>query len=283
MLSEQRAGLERDAVKQALKKAKGNRTLVARLLGVSRRTLYTTSSRPSVSPTENSRRFSRARRRRRLTDSPPGAVTGWSSVSRMVRRNRLNDLSGMPRAVLRSRRARRMARVYGKDLIIELMETVRRLDQGMARQEEVNERILARLDLMSERTNAIAGQLGVVSGRLDDLTQRMNDLTQRMNELTQRMNELTQRMNELTQRMNELTERMNEVAGDVTSLRSGFVELAADQSLLGSDFARFRVLTQELRQNLRRLTELFLQSLDTSTDRFDELEARLAALEKKTG
>ncbi|GMU63058.1 MAG: hypothetical protein AMXMBFR34_48210 [Myxococcaceae bacterium] len=155
-----------------------------------------------------------------------------------------------------------MARVYGKDLIIELMETVRRLDQGMARQEEVNERIFTRLDLMSERTNAIAGQLGIVSSRLDDLTQRMNELTQRMNELTQ---------------------RMNEVAGDVTSLRSGFVELAADQSLLGSEFAGFRVLTQELRQNLRRLTELFVQSLGTSADRFDELEARLAALEKKTG
>ena len=39
-LSEQRAGLEREAVKQALDKAKGNRTLAARLLGVSRRTLY---------------------------------------------------------------------------------------------------------------------------------------------------------------------------------------------------------------------------------------------------
>jgi len=39
-LSEQRAGLEREAVRQALDKAKGNRTLAARLLGVSRRTLY---------------------------------------------------------------------------------------------------------------------------------------------------------------------------------------------------------------------------------------------------
>jgi transcriptional regulator with PAS, ATPase and Fis domain len=39
-LSEQRADLERDAVKQALERAKGNRSLAARLLGVSRRTLY---------------------------------------------------------------------------------------------------------------------------------------------------------------------------------------------------------------------------------------------------
>jgi DNA-binding NtrC family response regulator len=39
-LSEQRANLEREAVKRALDRAKGNRTLAARLLGVSRRTLY---------------------------------------------------------------------------------------------------------------------------------------------------------------------------------------------------------------------------------------------------
>ncbi|MEW5737957.1 MAG: hypothetical protein AB1938_03470 [Myxococcota bacterium] len=122
----------------------------------------------------------------------------------------------------------------------------------------------------------MASQLGVV-------TQRMNEFAQRMNELTERMNEFTQRTNELTQRTNELTHRTNELTADFASLRSGFVELAADQALLGSEFAGFRALTQELRQNLRRLTELFLQSLDSSTDRFDELEARLAALEKKTG
>ena len=39
-LASQRQNSERDAVKQAISKAKGNRSVAARLLGISRRTLY---------------------------------------------------------------------------------------------------------------------------------------------------------------------------------------------------------------------------------------------------
>jgi len=47
-LDAQRASAERNAVREALTKAKGNRTLAARLLGVSRRTLYNKLDEPGI-------------------------------------------------------------------------------------------------------------------------------------------------------------------------------------------------------------------------------------------
>lgn len=148
-----------------------------------------------------------------------------------------------------------MARVTGKDVLVELMEAVEQLKASQQRQDKDIERIVTRLGLMAERSN----------------------------ETVSRMDSMTARMDALTTRMNEMTARMNEMTGEMASLREHFRELADDQLGLRQDFVSLAQHGRQTQAGLQRLSDIIVKALGTTDERFDELEARVAKLEKKTG
>jgi chromosome segregation ATPase len=162
-----------------------------------------------------------------------------------------------------------MARVIGKDVLVELLDVVEQLKASQKRQDEDIERIVTRLGLMAERSN--------------ETVARMDSMTARIDALTARMNEMTARMNEMTARMNEMTARMNELSAEMASLREHFRELAEDQLGLRQDFVSLAQHGRQMQAGLQRLSAILVKALDVTDERFDELEARIAALEKKTG
>jgi chromosome segregation ATPase len=141
-----------------------------------------------------------------------------------------------------------MARVAGRDVLVQLMDAVAQLQASQARQDEDIERIIVRLDLMSGRMNGLAGQQA---------------------SLAQQMAQMAEQMALLSQRMDESSAQMDELAEDLRALRGDFVSLAQHG--------------RETSGGLKRLSEIVVKALGTSEERFDELEARLARLEKKTG
>jgi chromosome segregation ATPase len=155
-----------------------------------------------------------------------------------------------------------MARVIGKDVLVELLDAVEQLKASQKRQDEDIERIVTRLGLMAERSN---------------------ETVARMDSMTARIDALTARMNEMTARMNEVTARMNELSAEMASLREHFRELAEDQLGLRQDFVSLAQHGRQMQAGLQRLSAILVKALDVTDERFDELEARVAALEKKTG
>ncbi|MEW6432583.1 MAG: hypothetical protein AB1730_13855 [Myxococcota bacterium] len=155
-----------------------------------------------------------------------------------------------------------MARVMGKDVLVELMEAVEQLKASQQRQDNDIERIVTRLGLMAERSN---------------------ETVSRMDSMTARMDALTARMNEMTARMNEMTAWMNETTAEMASLRGHFRELADDQLALRRDFVSLAQHGRQTQTGLQRLSDIIVKALGTTDERFDELEARVAKLEKKTG
>jgi polyhydroxyalkanoate synthesis regulator phasin len=105
-----------------------------------------------------------------------------------------------------------MARAVGKDVLLDLMDEVKRLGEVQVRQQATIERMEQRLDLMVEHARALS----------DDLTLLRADVTQ-----------------------------------------------------LGATCA-------ELSTGLKRVTGVLVKAIDSTSDRFDDLEARVTRLEKKS-
>jgi hypothetical protein len=76
-------------------------------------------------------------------------------------------------------------------------------------------------------------------------------------------------MNAMTTEMGSLSFQMRDLSEDQLSLRQDFVGLAAHG--------------RETSAGLRRLSELLVKAVGSTSDNLDELEARIAKLEKKTG
>lgn len=182
-----------------------------------------------------------------------------------------------------------MARVAGKDVVLDLMEEVKRLGELQVRQDAAFARFEVRLELVIDHTRSLATQLDGLTQRVDGLTQRMDGLTQRMDGLTQRMDELTQQMNAVTQQMNAVTQQMNAVTqqmNGVTQHLGGVTRAVGDFSdettSLRTDLTALARANADTGAGLKRVTALLAKVIATDDERFDDLEARVLELEKKS-
>lgn len=162
-----------------------------------------------------------------------------------------------------------MARVTGKDVLVDLMSTVKALTESQARQDEDIQRIIVRLELMTERTNGLATRMDTMAAQMDEMATQMQSMTTQMQMLTTQMQTTTTQMSAMSSSMGFFGRELGSLGEDHNTLRGEFVTLA-----------RHGV---ETRSQLNRLSGI-LTRLGTSTDeRFDEVETRLTKLEKKTG
>lgn len=148
-----------------------------------------------------------------------------------------------------------MARAGGRDVMLEMLDTVERLQRVSERHETDLQQMNVRVGMMSARMSSMAG----------------------------RLDELTVRTDELTVRLNELTVRLNEFSVEVRALRESMVALSEDGTTLAGGFKRLAEGYAETRGHLSRLTRLLTEYAGFSKDRLDELETRVSKLEKKSG
>ena len=141
-----------------------------------------------------------------------------------------------------------MARAAGRDVLLQLMEAVGELQGGFARQGEVIERITARLDLMVERSSETAEHLRALDGQVRALSERVDGVSER-----------------------------------VGMLSAAFTELSEDQTSLRQDFVSLALSHRETRGHLDRIARILRDGFTSTSDRLDDVEQRLARLEKKTG
>ncbi|MBL8910424.1 MAG: hypothetical protein JNM17_06940 [Archangium sp.] len=169
-----------------------------------------------------------------------------------------------------------MARVTGKDVLVDLMSTVKALTESQARQDEDIQRIIVRLELMTERTNGLATRMDTMAAQMDEMATQMQSMTTQMQMLTTQMQMLTTQMQTTTTQMSAMSSSMGFFGRELGSL-------GEDHNTLRGEFVTLARHGVETRSQLNRLSGI-LTRLGTSTDeRFDEVETRLTKLEKKTG
>ncbi|MFZ5444245.1 MAG: hypothetical protein ACOZQL_29885 [Myxococcota bacterium] len=175
-----------------------------------------------------------------------------------------------------------MARVTGKDVVLDLMDEVKRLGDLQVRQDAAFARFEVRLELVIDHTRNLATQMEGLSQRVDGLTQRMDGLTQRMDGLTQRMDELTQQMGAVTQQMNAVTQQMNGMTQHLGVVTRAVADFSDEATSLRADLTTLARTNAETGAGLKRVAALLAKVVDTTDERFDDLEARVLKLEKKS-
>ncbi len=148
-----------------------------------------------------------------------------------------------------------MARAKGRDVVIDLMDAVGKLE--------------ATSTAHADQLEALARQAMVTSAEVTALAHQMRDVSQRMDDVSQRMDDVSQRMDDVSQRMDGVSQRVGSLEGEFTSLAQGFVESAR--------------LARVTEQQLGRFARLLGEFAGGSRSRFDDIEGRLDALERKAG
>ena len=148
-----------------------------------------------------------------------------------------------------------MARAKGRDVVLELMESVARLEVTTAQQAEV-------MQSLADHVVATSAELTAYSRHMAELWRRMEDVSRRVGEVSQRMGDLSERVGGLSQRTSSLE-------GDF----HGFAELVVTSAKL----------SQTVQREVGRLATLMGEFAGGSRTRFETIEERLDRLEKKTG
>jgi predicted nucleic acid-binding Zn-ribbon protein len=141
-----------------------------------------------------------------------------------------------------------MARVKGRDALLDLMDTVARLEATTGRHAEALETLAAQ---MAKTTAQVVGLTTIYGG------------------LASGMRGLSQRMDEMSTRMEQGEQRLQALEGDM--------QRQHEMTLSAASTAR------EQQHLVGRLGKFIGVLADSSSDRFDEIEARVDALEKKAG
>jgi methyl-accepting chemotaxis protein-1 (serine sensor receptor) len=142
------------------------------------------------------------------------------------------------------------------------MDTVARLEATTGRHAEALETLAGQ---MAKTTAQVVGLTTIFGG----LASSMRVLSQRMDDLSKRMDDMSSRMDDMSSRMEQGEQRLQALEGDM--------ERQHEMTLSAASIAR------EQQALVGRLGKLIAVVADTSNDRFDEIEARVDALEKKTG
>jgi methyl-accepting chemotaxis protein len=176
-----------------------------------------------------------------------------------------------------------MARVKGRDVIIELMDTVEKLQETTTQHADLLESMAEHAARTSAQLTALAAHTAYTARRTNELSQRTNELSQRTNELSQRMNDLAQRTNEFAQRMNDHSSRiddhslgMRQLSERTAALETEF-QKHAENALLSADLGR------KTQSHVGHLARLLKELADETDSRLEEIEHRVTKLERKTG
>lgn len=154
-----------------------------------------------------------------------------------------------------------MAKVVGKDVLLDLMDEVKRLGDTQRRHEQSLQRVTTRMDVVVEHSRALGH-------RFEETAKQVSSLSQRMGAVTQQMNSVTQQMHTLSEQFGGVVGHVSGFSGELTSLRADLTEVIGVQAEFGG--------------GLKRLSAILLKALGANEDRFDELEERLTRLEKKS-
>lgn len=119
-----------------------------------------------------------------------------------------------------------MARVTGKDVLVDLMSTVKALTESQARQDEDIQRIIVRLELMTERTNGLATRMDTMAAQMDEMATQMQSMTTQMQMLTTQMQTTTTQMSAMSSSMGFFGRELGSLGEDHNTLRGEFVTLA---------------------------------------------------------
>ena len=148
-----------------------------------------------------------------------------------------------------------MAKVAGKDVLIDLIDSVNQLKTSQARLEENFERMSARLELMAERSAATSMKLEQVSSRMEQLSSTVE----------------------------QLSSTVKQTVTDIGFLSRAFREMSNDQTAMQADFVRMAGTTRESQAVLKHMATVLTNSITSTDERFEKIEARLTKVEKKTG
>jgi chromosome segregation ATPase len=127
-----------------------------------------------------------------------------------------------------------------------MLDSVAKLEAAVTAHADQLETLAHHAMRTSAEVTALAVQVRDVSKRMDDVSKRMDDVSNRMDGVAQRLGSLE---------------------GETQSLAEGFVESAG--------------LARSTQQQVGRFARLLTEYAGRSDSRFDEIEGRLDALEKK--
>jgi len=161
-----------------------------------------------------------------------------------------------------------MAKVVGKDLLLDLIDEVKRLGEAQQRQELSTQRLETRVDLLAEHSREMSRRIDGVERQMGVLTEQMGVLTEQMAVLTEQMDVVRQQMSVTTGQFGGVLSVVNAFSDEVTGLRTDLTALSEAQADFGS--------------GLKRTSAILVKTLGATEDRFDELEQRVARLEKKS-
>jgi hypothetical protein len=161
-----------------------------------------------------------------------------------------------------------MAKVVGKDLLLDLIDEVKRLGEAQQRQELSTQRLETRVDLLAEHSREMSRRIDGVERQMGVLTEQMGVLTEQMAVLTEQMDVVRQQMSVTTGQFGGVLSVVNAFSDEVTGLRTDLTALSEAQADFGS--------------GLKRISAILVKALGATEDRFDELEQRVARLEKKS-
>ena len=148
-----------------------------------------------------------------------------------------------------------MARVKGRDLVLEMMDVVASLEATAKKHADLIESLAAHAISTSAELTSVAGRLAQVSQRVADVSERVADVSNRVADVSNRVADVSERVGSLEREFKELA--------------AGFVESAG--------------LVRTTQAGLKRLTRLMVEMAGGTGHRLDDLEVRVTRLEKKTG
>ncbi len=154
-----------------------------------------------------------------------------------------------------------MAKVKGRDVVLELMNTVERLERGFETHSD-------RLDEMAQVAMNMAARTTAMEARTSHLEQRMN--------------QLTATVNQLVTTVNQMNATVTAMGTEVTSLRTEAAELSADTTRFAELAVGAAKQGRENQLGIGRLARLLGELAEGTDSRFDQLEHRVTALEKKS-
>jgi len=162
-----------------------------------------------------------------------------------------------------------MARVKGRDVVVELLDAVAKLEATSALHAEQLESLATHAIGTTATVTALGSELRLVWRSVGELSKRMDDVSKRMDDVSKRMDALAVATLAIADQLGGVTQRVGSLEGELQNLASSFVEAA--------------VTARTQQQQLGRFAKLISQFADGNGSRFDDIEVRLLKLERKAG